>query len=99
MGKYVVKQPNGLYCYYADSTHEVWAYNMTFEELVDYNAKIWNREIEEAKTNILWTLENPVYTFKEFLEDWVWHNEEIHKAMEADPATVEPCYIPQNSHI
>lgn len=94
MGKYAVKQPNGLYCYYADSLHEIWAYNMTFEQLVDYNAKAWNKTIEEAEKDMLWDLENPLYTFEELLEDWV-HNEEIHEAMKADRATVKPCYQAQ----
>ena len=94
MGKYAVKQPNGLYCYYADSLHEIWAYNMTFEQLVDYNAKAWNKTTEEAKKYMLWDLENPLYTFEELLEDWV-HTEEIYEAMKADPATVKPCYQAQ----
>lgn len=94
MGKYAVKQPNGLYCYYADSLHEIWAYNMTFEQLVDYNAKAWNKTIEEAEKDMLWDLENPLYTFEELLEDWV-HNEKIHEAMKADRATVKPCYQAQ----
>lgn len=99
MARYAVKQPNGLYCYYSDSVHQVFAYNMTFEQLVGYNADRWKKSDEEAERDMRWMLENRLYTFEELLEDWVWHNEEIHEAMKADPTTVKPWYHPQQNCI
>lgn len=92
MGKYAVKQPNGLYCYYSDSLHQIWAYNMTFEQLVEYNARTWDKTLEEASRDMRWCLENPLYSFDELLEDWVWYDEEIHELMNAKDSTVKPCF-------
>lgn len=95
MGKYAVKQPNGLYCYYGDSSHEIWAYNMTFEQLVQYNAETWGKTEEQAKQDMLWDIENPIYNWDELLEDWMYHENDIEDLMNADPATVGPCYDAQ----
>lgn len=95
MGKYAIKQPNGLYCYYADSLHQIWAYNMNLEQLIEYNAQTWNKTLSEAKEDVLWCLEYPLYTFEGMLEDWVWHDQEIEELMSADPETVKPCYNAQ----
>lgn len=99
MGKYAVKQPNGLYCYYSDSFHYIWAYNMTFEQLVEYNARTWNKTLEEADRDMRWCLEKPLYSFDELLEDWVWYDEEIHELMNAKHSTVKPCFNAQQTYI
>lgn len=92
MSKYAVRQPNGLYCYFSDSTRRIWAYNMTFEQLVQYNAKMWEKTLEQAERDMKYGLDNPVYTWDELLEWWAWREEEILELMNADPLTVNPCY-------
>lgn len=99
MGKYAIKQPNGLYCYYSDSFHQIWAYNMNIEQLIAYNAKTWGKTLTQAKEDVLWMLENHIYDYQEMLEDWSWHrswhDDEIEVQMNADPSVVEPCYLEQ----
>lgn len=95
MSKYAVRQPNGLFCYFADSSWKIWAYNMTFEQLVQYNAKMWGKTLEQAERDMKYHLDNHLYTWDEMLEWWMWRDDEILELMRADPSTVDPCYDAQ----
>lgn len=84
MGKYTIQQPNGLYAYYSDSFHTLWAYNLTKEQIIDLKIKLWNNTHQEAEENFNWELQHFDYK-SDFLDDWIQDEDvlaEMHKKAE-----------------
>lgn len=57
MGRFICKQPNGLYCVFSTTVDCPVAWNMTREEYIQM-------KMEEAKEDAIYTLEHNLFPFE-----------------------------------
>lgn len=68
MSKYVVRQPNGLYCYYSDSFHEIWACNCTENQMAHFLRSELKKTQEEAMEIIRRDI--AIFGWETVMDDW-----------------------------